>query len=86
MTVTASNLAFIGSAGAFATEPRLIITFDVPPDLEKVFRRATIDLHFIEARRAYLNFTYTASTADIKRKSLEGFYLDNVRVTAISTK
>jgi hypothetical protein len=86
MTVTASNLAFIGSAGAFANEPRLIITFDVPPDLEKVFRRAAIDLHFIEARRAYLNFTYTASAANIKRKSLEGFYLDNVRVTAISTK
>jgi hypothetical protein len=86
MSMTASNLAFNDSTAAPSDEPRFLITFDVRPGEEKIFRRATVDLHFIEARRAYLSFNFVASLADIKRKNLEGFYLDNVRVTAISTR
>jgi hypothetical protein len=44
-----------------------------------------VDLRFIGRQQAYLNFAFAASKADIARKRLEGFYLDNVRVTAIST-
>ncbi|HWP44642.1 MAG TPA: M36 family metallopeptidase, partial [Blastocatellia bacterium] len=84
--VLASNLAFIEPAGAFGDEPGLLITFQLRPHSEVLFRRATVDLHYIEARPAYLNFTFEASSADLKRKKLEGFYLDNVRLTAISTR
>jgi hypothetical protein len=86
LSLTARNFPFIGAGTTVAGEPPLTLAFDIRPDLEPVFHTAKVDLQFLGKRQACLNFAFTASQADLKRKKLEGFYLDNVRVTAVSTK
>ncbi len=84
MSLSARNFSFNGPT--VAAEPTLLLAFDVRPTAEAVFRQAKVDLQYIGNKRAYLSFTFTASSADVKRNKFEGFYLDNVRVTAISTQ
>jgi fungalysin metallopeptidase (M36) len=85
-TVNARNYPFIGTFPLTAEDPRLQIFFDLRPDSTAVFRHASIDLRFLGSRSAYLSLNFSASTADIARKKLEGLYVDNIRVTAVSTK
>jgi len=84
LTLTARNFPFIGSGTTIADEPPLLLAYDLRPDTEPAFQSAKIDLHFLGKNQAYLSFGFNASTADINRKRLEGFYIDNLRVTAIS--
>jgi hypothetical protein len=86
MTLAARNFPFIGSGTTVADEPPLTLAYDLRPDAEPAFQSARIDLHFLGKNQAYLSFGFSASTADIKRKRLEGFYLDNLRITAVSTQ
>ncbi len=67
-------------------EPSLSVTFDIRPPSEAAFLRAMVDLRFIENRRASLIFSFNASVAQENRKKYEGIYLDNLRVTAVSTE
>ncbi|HEV8486886.1 MAG TPA: M36 family metallopeptidase [Blastocatellia bacterium] len=69
-----------------SAQPPLSVIFDVRPSTRSLFDHATIDLRRIETWRAGISFSFLASAADVKRKKLEGFYLDNVRVTALSTR
>jgi len=85
MSLTARNFPFSGGSTG-SDEPSLPLTFDVRPTAEIVFRQAKVDLQYIGNKRAYFSFTCIASSADVKRNKFEGFYLDNVRVTAISTR
>lgn len=85
-TLSARNYPFIGTFPLTAEDPRLQVFFDLRPDSSAMFRQASIDLRFLGSRSAYLSLGFTASTADIARKKLEGFYVDNIRVTAVSTK
>ena len=85
MSLAARNFPFSsGSTGS--DDPPLPLTFDVRPTAEIVFLQAKVDLRYIGNKRAYFSFTCMASSADVKRNKFEGFYLDNLRVTAISTK
>lgn len=85
VSLTARNYPFIGGGATVAGEPPLLLIFDIRPDVDAVFHPVKVDLQSIGKNRAYLNFAFTASQADLKRKKLEGFYLDNVRITAVST-
>ncbi len=85
MSLSARNFPFTGGL-TVPDEPTLPLTFDVRPAAETVFRQAKVDLQYIGNKRAYFSFTCTASSADVKRNKFEGFYLDNVRITAISTQ
>jgi hypothetical protein len=84
LTLAARNYPFIGSVTTVGDAPPLALAYDLRPDADPAFRRANVDLHFLGSTQAYLSFAFTASTADVPRKRLEGFYLDNVRVTAVS--
>jgi hypothetical protein len=86
VTLGARNFPFIGSGTTVGGEPPLQAVFDMRADLDPVFHPVKVDLQFIGKNRAYLNFNFAASRADLKRKKLEGFYLDNVRITAVSTR
>jgi hypothetical protein len=86
LTVAARNFPFISSGTTIEDEPPLTLAYDLRPDAEPAFQSARIDLHFLGKNQAYLSFGFSASTADIRRKRLEGFYLDNLRVTAVSTQ
>ncbi|MEN3334797.1 MAG: hypothetical protein V7641_4162 [Blastocatellia bacterium] len=86
LTLAARNYPFIGGGTTIADEPPLLLAYDLRPDAEPAFQNARIDLHFLGKNQAYLSFGFSASTADIKRKRLEGFYLDNLRITAVSLK
>jgi hypothetical protein len=86
LSLTARNYPFIGVGTTVAGEPPLLATFDIRPDSGAVFHPVKVDLQFIGKNRAYLNFAFIASQADLKRKKLEGFYMDNVRITAVSIK
>jgi hypothetical protein len=83
MILTARNFPFSG-APTGPDEPALPLTFDVRPNTDAAFRQAKVDLQYIGRKRAYFNFTFITSSADVKRNKFEGFYLDNVRVTAVS--
>lgn len=85
MSLSVRNFSFSGTS-AVGDEPLLPLTFEVRPTAETVFRQAKVDLRYIGNKQAYLSFTFTASLADVKRNKFEGFYLDNVRVTAVSTQ
>jgi Zn-dependent metalloprotease len=85
VSLAARNYPFFGPLATVAGEPPLLLVFEMRPDAEAVFHPVKVDLQFIGKSRAYLNFAFTASQADLKRKKLEGFYMDNVRVTAVST-
>lgn len=85
-TLSARNYPFIGTFPLTAEDPRLQVFFDLRPDSSAVFHQASVDLRFLGSRIAYLALSFSASTADIARKKLEGFYVDNIRVTAVSTK
>lgn len=84
LTLAARNFPFTGNSTVATDEPQLLLTYDLRPDTEPAFQSAKVDLHFLGMNQAYLGFTFNASTAAIKRKRLEGFYLDNLRVTAVS--
>lgn len=84
MSVSAKNFSLGGPTGS--DDPALSLIFEVRPTADAAFRRAKIDLQYIGGKQAYLSFTFTASSADVKRNKFEGFYLDNVRVTAVSTQ
>jgi len=84
LTLAARNYPFIGGGTTVGDAPPLTLAYDLRPDAVPAFRRVSIDLHFLGSTQAYLSFAFTASTADVPRKRLEGFYLDNVRVTAVS--
>jgi hypothetical protein len=86
LSLTARNYPFIGPGTTVADEPPLLAIYDIRADAEPSFNAVKVDLHFIGRNRAYLNFAFNASQADLKRKKLEGFYIDNVRITAVSTK
>ncbi|MFP5262720.1 MAG: M36 family metallopeptidase [Blastocatellia bacterium] len=86
VSLAARNYPFIGSGSPVAGEPPLALAFDIRPDPDAAFHPAQVELQFIGKNRAYLNFAFAASQADLKRKKLEGFYMDNVRLTAVSTK
>jgi hypothetical protein len=86
LTLNARNYPFVGAFPLTAEDPRLLVLFDFRPESSVVFRQAGIDLRFLDNRSAYLALSFSASTADIARKKLEGFYVDNIRVTAVSTK
>ncbi|HJQ24502.1 MAG TPA: M36 family metallopeptidase [Blastocatellia bacterium] len=85
LTLSARNYALIGSGTTVAGEPPMALAYDLRPDDDPAFQAARIDLHFLGHQQAYLSFAFNASTADVKRKRLEGFYLDNLRVTAVTT-
>lgn len=85
LTLAARNYPFIGSGTTTAGEPPMTLTYDLRPDADPTFQSARIDLHFLGKRQTFLSFAFNASTAEINRKRLEGFYLDNLRVTAVST-
>jgi hypothetical protein len=82
----ARNYPFATAGSTVGGEPPLVINFDIRPQSDGQFRRATVDLRFIGSQRAYFNFNFSASQAEIERKKLEGFYLDNIIVTAVSTR
>jgi hypothetical protein len=71
LSVTAVNLT------SSSAQPQLPVIFDVRPSTQSSFYHATIDLRPVETWRAFVSFTFLASSADVKRKKLEGFYLDN---------
>lgn len=85
-TLSARNYPFIGTITLPAEDPRLQVFFDLRPDSTAVFHQASVDLRFLGSRSAYLALSFSASSADIPRKKLEGFYVDNIRLTAVSTK
>ncbi|MEK6405727.1 MAG: M36 family metallopeptidase [Acidobacteriota bacterium] len=85
-TLNARNSPFIGSSPLSAEDPRLFVFFDLRGEGSAVFHPVSIDLRFLGSGSAYLGLSFFASTADIARKKLEGFYIDNIRVTAVSTK
>jgi fungalysin metallopeptidase (M36)/fungalysin/thermolysin propeptide len=85
LTILARNISFDGGSGA-ANDPTLPLTFDLRPDNAAAFNHSKIDLQYIGRSNAFVSFTFFASSADAKRKKLEGFYLDNVRLTAISVE
>ena len=60
------------------------LTYDIKPTSSGSFERGVIDLRFADNRSAVMSFVFTASEAKVKRKDYEGFYLDRVRVTAVS--
>jgi hypothetical protein len=74
----------IGNLRETTSPPPLSIAFDVRPSVEGQFRQATVELRFVEKWRSGLIFNFFTSGADVNRKQMEGFYLDNVRVTALS--
>lgn len=80
VTVSASNIK------SSAQEPSLPVTYGFRPGADQAFQAGIIDLRFLENRRASVSFSFAASGADIKRKQFQGFYLDRVRITAVSTK
>lgn len=80
VTVFATNIR--SSSG----EPSLPVTYGFRPTSDTSFRAGSIDLRFLENRRGSVSFSFAASAVSMKRKSFEGFYLDRVRVTALSTK
>jgi Fungalysin metallopeptidase (M36) len=84
LTLSGRNFPFLGSGLTVADEPPLTLTYDLRPDTEPTFHRARVDLHFLGKHRAYLSFAFNASSADVKRRQLEGVYLDNLRITAVS--
>jgi hypothetical protein len=86
VSLTARNYPFIGTGTTVAGEPPLLLIYDMRPDAEAKFHPVKIDLQFLGKSRAYLNFAFNASPADLNRKKLEGFYMDNVRITAVSTR
>jgi hypothetical protein len=69
-----------------ADDPLLTLAFDLQPDAEPAFKPVKIDLQAIGRTRAYVGFTFTASRLETSRKKLEGVYLDNLRITALSTQ
>jgi len=86
LTITLRNSPFIGASPLGADDPLLTITYDVRPQVDDVFHPARIDLRFLGSQYACLNMMFSASLADLKRKKLEGFYCDNLRVTAVTTQ
>ena len=76
----------ISVGSTVSDDPLLPLTFDVRPTAETEFRQAKVDLQYTGNKRIFLSFTFTASSAGVKRNKFEGFYLDNVRVTAVSTQ
>ncbi|HLF83929.1 MAG TPA: M36 family metallopeptidase [Blastocatellia bacterium] len=85
-SITAANFPFVGPSPLTAEDPRLQVIFDLRPESDKEFRHASIDLRTIGSRTAFSSFAFRASSADTVRKKLEGFYVDNVRVTAVTSK
>ncbi|HXG64505.1 MAG TPA: M36 family metallopeptidase, partial [Blastocatellia bacterium] len=67
-------------------DPVLPIFFDLAPQINPTFTRATVDLRFIENRRVNLSFVFLASSDGRKRKKLEGLYVDTLSVTAVTTQ
>lgn len=86
LSLGARNYPFIGGGTTIADEPPLPLAFDLQPDAEPAFKSVKIDLQYIGRARAYLSFTFTASRIEMNRKKLEGVYLDNLRITALSTQ
>jgi hypothetical protein len=84
LSLAARNYPFNGPPVADA--PPLTLAFDLQPDAAPAFKPVRIDLQFIGKTRAYLSFTITASRSEMSRKKLEGVYLDNLRITALSTQ
>ena len=78
-TATAVNLVTLSA------QPQLLVNFDVRPSTQTQFDHATIDLRRLETWRVGITFNILTSSADVKRKKFEGFYMDNVLVTALST-
>jgi hypothetical protein len=83
-TLSGRNFPFIGLGTLGQEDPRLSLTYDVKPDAAPSFRKSEVDLQFLGTRTAYFALTFAASLANLNRKKLEGLYIDNVRVTAVS--
>ena len=83
LTLTARIYGFLGGT-TVADEPPLTLAYDLRPDAAPAFQHVKVDMHVIGPSQAYLSFAFNASTADVSRKRLEGFYVDNLRVTAVS--
>ncbi|HKY05839.1 MAG TPA: M36 family metallopeptidase, partial [Blastocatellia bacterium] len=86
LVLGARNFPYATVGSTINGEPPLSLTYDLRPQNDGVFRNVLVDLRFIGKQRAYFNFNFAASQADVAGKKLEGFYLDNVRVTAVSTQ
>lgn len=84
--LSAQNFPFTGPSTLSVEDPRLFVTFDLRGESGALFHPVSIDLRFLGSGSAYLGLSFTASTDDFVRKKLEGFYIDNIRVTAVSTK
>ena len=84
LSVSARNYPLLGGGTTMAGEPPMGLVYDLRPPGEPAFQSGKIDLHFLGKNRACFSFAFAASPEDINRKRLEGFYLDNVRVTAVS--
>ncbi|MEW6211468.1 MAG: M36 family metallopeptidase [Acidobacteriota bacterium] len=76
---------FVFNVRSSSAEPSLVVTVDFRPPAE-AFRRVAFELRFIENWRTGINLSFLASSADEGRKKYEGFYIDNIRVTAASTQ
>jgi hypothetical protein len=81
LTATVTNVR------ATLAEPSLPTYFDARPANDGQFRHAVVNLRFIQGWRGVVSLLFTASSAEVKRKKkFEGFYLDNFRVTGVSTR
>ena len=76
--LTASN------SRASVVDPALSVAFNFRPVTDQPFQRAAIDLRALSGWRSTLSLTFSATSAAMKRKEYEGFYLDGMRVTAVS--
>lgn len=76
---------FATNSRSSSREPSLPVTYNFRPTSGTSFRDGSIDLRFLENRRGSVSFSFAASGVNMKRKSFEGFYLDRVRITALST-
>jgi fungalysin metallopeptidase (M36) len=86
LTITLRNSPFFGASPLGPDDPLLSMTYDLRPQADDVFHPSRIDLRFLGSQYACLTMQFAASLADLKRKKLEGFYCDNIRVTAVTTQ
>jgi hypothetical protein len=77
---------FARNSRASTIDPPLTIAFTLKPATGQSFQRAAVDLRLLAGRRGSFSLTFTATSSAIKRKAFEGFYLDGVRLTAVSTR
>jgi hypothetical protein len=67
-------------------EPALNLNFNFQPIANSDFIHGLMDLRFVENQRVSLAISFVASNANVNRKQFEGLFIDELRVTAVSTR